>query len=109
LKLLFDENLSFRLARALDDLFPGSRHVDDLGLEAAADEAVWHFAAEQGYAIVTKDADFAERSLLEGAPPQVIWIRRGNCSTRAIEELLRARRDELEAFAMSAVTLLRLL
>jgi predicted nuclease of predicted toxin-antitoxin system len=43
-------------------------------------------------------ADFAERSLSEGPPPKVVWIRCGNCSTGAIESLLRERRAELAAF-----------
>ena len=38
---------------------------------------------------VTKDADFSELGLLQGFPPKVVWIRRGNCSTAEIEELLR--------------------
>jgi predicted nuclease of predicted toxin-antitoxin system len=39
-KLLFDENLSARLARDLADLHPGSAHVQDAGLTGAADRAV---------------------------------------------------------------------
>jgi hypothetical protein len=44
-KLLFDENLSARLARDLADLHPGSAHVQDAGLTGAADRAVWEHAA----------------------------------------------------------------
>jgi hypothetical protein len=50
---------------------------------------VWHYAAEEGFTILSKDADFHERSFLLGHPPKVIWIRRGNCSTD--EVLSRAR------------------
>lgn len=39
--------------------------------------------------IVTKDADFSELGLIKGFPPKIIWIRRGNCSTREIETILR--------------------
>jgi predicted nuclease of predicted toxin-antitoxin system len=97
-KLLFDENLSPRLVRAVEDLHPGSMHVSDLGLERADDPTVRRHALEHGFTLVTKDADFAEWSLREGPPPKVVWIRRGNCSTRTIESLLRERRSELEAF-----------
>jgi predicted nuclease of predicted toxin-antitoxin system len=48
--------------------------------------------------IVTKDADFHQRSFLLGPPPRVIWIRRGNCSTEEIIALLRQRRDSIGAF-----------
>ena len=37
MKLLFDENLSPRLALRLADLFPDSTHVQEIGLKAAAD------------------------------------------------------------------------
>jgi predicted nuclease of predicted toxin-antitoxin system len=109
LKLLFDENLSFRLAMALADLFPGSTHVEDVGLEESSDDVIWRYADDHGYAIVTKDADFADRSLVERAPPKVVWIRRGNCSTRQIESLLRERHDDLEEFEANNESLLRVL
>ena len=64
--------------------------MSEIGLERADDEAVWRHAREHGFAIVTKDADFAERSLAEGPPPRVVWIRRGNCSTQEIEAAARA-------------------
>ena len=40
MKLLFDENLSFRLCRQLSDLFPGSSQVRLLELERADDRAM---------------------------------------------------------------------
>ena len=52
------------------------------------------FARLQNLVIVTKDADFQERSLIAGAPPKVVWIRRGNCSTSDIEAILRRHSDE---------------
>ena len=66
-----------------------STHVRDVGLAAAADDLVWRYAAEQGLTIVSKDADFHERSFLLGRPPKVIWIRRGNCSTDEVLSLLQ--------------------
>ena len=42
MKLLFDENLSPQLVRLLDDLFPDSVHVRDVGLKAADDPVVWN-------------------------------------------------------------------
>jgi predicted nuclease of predicted toxin-antitoxin system len=33
MKLLFDQNLSFKLCALLADLFPGSKSVRELGLE----------------------------------------------------------------------------
>ena len=87
--LLFDENLSPRLVDRLADIYPGSAHVSSIGLGNALDKAVWEYARQNDFMVVTKDADFSEMSLVSGFPPKVIWIRRGNCSTRDIENLLR--------------------
>lgn len=57
MKLLFDQNLSFRLCHAVADLFPGSSHVRTLHLEESADRIIWAYALENGYAIVSQDAD----------------------------------------------------
>ena len=89
MKLLFDENLSFRLVAILADLYPGSAHLRDVGLAGAADERVWLFAREHGFVLTSKDSDFYHRSILRGAPPKVIWLKVRNASTDAIAELLR--------------------
>ena len=98
MKLLFDQNLSPRLVPKLIDLYAGSSHVRDVGLQAANDDAIWEYAAANGFAIVSKDADFHQRSFLFGHPPKVVWIRLGNCSTSQIEKLLRLRHEDLMAF-----------
>jgi len=72
--------------------------VREVGLQAADDDTVWQYAAEHGFAIVSKDADFHERSFLLGHPPKVIWIRRGNCSTDAVVAILRNRHAEMLDF-----------
>jgi len=99
LKLLLDQNLSPLLVENLHDLFPGSAHTEALGLARADDSSIWEYARENGFAIVTKDADFSERGVLYGSPPKVIWIRRGNCSTAEIAEILRRNLAEIEAAA----------
>lgn len=48
--------------------------------------------------LVAKDEDFQRLSVWSGAPPKVIWIRLGNCSTREIAQLHRARYDIIQAF-----------
>ena len=73
-------------------------HVRQAGLETADDDTVWQYAAAHGFAIVSKDADFHERSFLFGPPPKVIWIRRGNCSTEEVIAILREHHAELLAF-----------
>ncbi len=89
MKLLFDENLSFKLCRQLNDLFPDSSHVRLLGLERADDRAIWNYARTNEFALVTLDADFVEMAGLLGPPPKVIRLRCGNQATTAVETLLR--------------------
>lgn len=91
MKLLFDENLSFRLAGELADVYPASAHVRHVGLLGAPDEVIWNYAAEHGFLLASKDADFYQRSIALGSPPKVIWLRVGNAPTRTIAELLRER------------------
>ena len=98
MKLLFDENLSPDLVQALSADYPGSAHVRDLDLKSATDQAVWDRARSSGYTLVSKDSDFRQMSFLLGAPPKVVWIRLGNCSTTEILALLRVRRAALQSF-----------
>lgn len=70
-----------------------------LGWLSADDVAVWDYARQFGFAIISKDIDFSQRSYLFGAPPKIISIRIGNCSTREIEEILRSAHQEIERFS----------
>jgi predicted nuclease of predicted toxin-antitoxin system len=72
--------------------------VRQVNLEAADDEAVWRHAADGGFAIVTKDDDFRQRGFVRGAPPKVIWVRLGNCTTDEVEAVLRARHADILTF-----------
>ncbi len=101
MKLLFDENLSHHLVEALSDLYPGSTHVREVGLEEADDRTIWSFAIEHDYVIVTKDSDFPERVLIEGGPPKILWLQLGNCSTAEIGALLRNAHREITEMGSS--------
>ena len=71
-KLLFDQNLSPKLINRLADLYPNSDHLDLLGLGTADDALVWEHARRNGFLVITKDADFADLSVLRGFPPKVV-------------------------------------
>jgi len=98
MKLVFDQNLSFKLAPILDSVFPESKHVKDFGLTGNDDEAIWQLALNQSFVIVSKDSDFLHKSLLRGHPPKVIQLRIGNCSTRHIHELLVREEHTIKKF-----------
>lgn len=72
IRLLFDENLSPGLKYVLRDIYPQSLHVFDIGLDEVDDPAIWEYAKDVGYMIVTKDSDFLELSHRLGHSPKVV-------------------------------------
>ncbi len=44
MKLLFDQNISFRIIGKLDDVMPFASQVRLLGLENSTDFEIWDFA-----------------------------------------------------------------
>jgi predicted nuclease of predicted toxin-antitoxin system len=98
MKLLFDQNLSFKLCERLAKLFPGSSQVRLVGLAEATDRKIWDYAGRNGFVLVSLDVDFADRAALLGSPPKVIWLRCGNQSTARIEKLLRDHAETIGEF-----------
>lgn len=98
MKLLFDHNLSPRLVRLLADPYHDSQHVFLLEMDKEDDRVIWDYALQNKYAIVTRDSDYYDLTLLRGSPPKVIWIRRGNCSTKEIESIFRLKMIEIQEF-----------
>jgi predicted nuclease of predicted toxin-antitoxin system len=96
MKLLLDENLSRRLVPFLQHDFPGSNQVVLLGMESATDKEVWQKAKDDGFVILTRDADFQELSLVWGQPPKVIRLKTLNQSRAATLKVLIESRDAIE-------------
>ncbi|WP_298881668.1 DUF5615 family PIN-like protein [uncultured Bradyrhizobium sp.] len=99
MRLLFDQNLSFKLCQMIADLFPDSSHARSHGLSEVADRVLWEFAKANDFAIVTQDVDFAELAGLLGSPPKVIWLRTGNQTTAMIASQLRRHAQTIQSFA----------
>jgi predicted nuclease of predicted toxin-antitoxin system len=195
MRLLFDENLSPKMVAGLSDIFPGSAHVDRVGLGGGSDNEVWRYARceagsrvvprsdracvytersgvkmqalrnrveslrnyvayplsgrqqvkqdgwgrrrqwlprnfcrllglgcpkqafakiaalskDNDFVIISKDADFYEQSMLRGQPPKVIWIRRGNCTNRQLQLILRNKAGDIAELCMADdVSLIRI-
>lgn len=102
MKLLLDQNLSFRLCEQLADIFPGSSQARLAGLSQATDRALWDHARANGFMLVSHDSDFAELAALLGPPPKLIWLRCGNRPTSFIERMLRNRASMIDAFDRDA-------
>jgi predicted nuclease of predicted toxin-antitoxin system len=96
-KRLFDENVSSKLPGLLEDEYPGSVHVRDIGLLGASDRRIWEHARQNGFVVVSKNDDFRQRSFVEGAPPKVVWLQVGNAGTTVIADMLRDRAARLSS------------
>ncbi|HEY5443029.1 MAG TPA: DUF5615 family PIN-like protein [Pyrinomonadaceae bacterium] len=90
--------ISHGVFRQLADIYPDSVHVAEVGLANSPDLSVWQYARENGYALVSKDSDFQQWSLLHGAPPKFIWLRVGNCTRARIESILRKHSVAIHTF-----------
>nr|VFJ97725.1 MAG: Predicted nuclease, contains PIN domain, potential toxin-antitoxin system component [Candidatus Kentron sp. H]VFJ98550.1 MAG: Predicted nuclease, contains PIN domain, potential toxin-antitoxin system component [Candidatus Kentron sp. H]VFK03295.1 MAG: Predicted nuclease, contains PIN domain, potential toxin-antitoxin system component [Candidatus Kentron sp. H] len=103
MKLLFDENISFRLADWVAREFPESNHIDLVRMRGSTDSSIWEYAKAEGYIIVSKDNDFRQRSFLFGFPPKVIWLSVGNSGTKIIANCLLKNSEKIRIFANSSV------
>jgi predicted nuclease of predicted toxin-antitoxin system len=98
MKLLFDQNLSFKLCALLADLFPDSKSVRELGLDKSDDLVIWQRAKDFGYTLDSQDSDFAQMAAHYGHPPKVIWLRCGNQPVAIVEALLRRHAEGIAEF-----------
>lgn len=84
MNFLVDSQLPPALARWIAAQGHQATHVFELGLAAADDAVIWEQARKTQAVIVTKDEDFADRWLLQGENVSLVWLRKGNCSNRAL-------------------------
>jgi predicted nuclease of predicted toxin-antitoxin system len=97
MKLLFDQNISFRVIKKLKSYFPGCLHISDCKLSGSEDSDIWKYAKNNDFVIVTFDSDFYDISLINGYPPKIIWIRSGNLTTNEIVELMIDNQKTIKA------------
>lgn len=88
MKFLVDAQLPPALADWLVQHGHEAKAVRDLGLRDASDAAIWMLASQEGWIIVTKDDDFADRVMQSKIGPSVVWLRIGNCLNRVLFDWL---------------------
>jgi predicted nuclease of predicted toxin-antitoxin system len=89
---LFDENLPSRLT-----FTPGLPVVPVTVLgDSPTDTQVWDYAEQEELVIVSKDADFAGRSILHTPPPWVVHLRFGNLRRREFHDRLARAWPQVE-------------
>ena len=101
MKLLFDQNISFRIISKIKDNFPDAKQVRQLGIENYSDIEIWKFAKEKDYTIVTFDSDFYDISNFKGFPPKIIWLRFGNTKTDFTATILNSKQLIIKEFITS--------
>jgi predicted nuclease of predicted toxin-antitoxin system len=99
MKLLFDENISYRILKKINALFPDSEQVFNLNLGGKKDREIWEFAQNNEFIVVTHDEDFRDLSTVWGAPPKIIWLNTGNIRVQSLADLLISKRKEILLFA----------
>jgi predicted nuclease of predicted toxin-antitoxin system len=83
-KFLVDNQLPAALSRFLEAKGLESRHILDLGLDEASDNAIWDYAVSNGYTLISKDEDFFHLACTLAMGPALIWVRLGNCRKAAL-------------------------
>ena len=102
MKLLLDENLSWRLIKKLFSIFPEVVHVSSLQIsQPANDISIWNYAEKNGFTIVSKDDDFEKIVILRKAPPKLIFLKTFNLNTNKISDLIIENKDEIITFINS--------
>jgi predicted nuclease of predicted toxin-antitoxin system len=100
-KLLFDQNISFKVVKQLEDYYHDSKHFLSLGLKDASDIEIWEYAKKNDYSIVTFDADFNDISTLRGDPPKLIWLRMGNTTTKNLVPFFIEKKEQITGFIIN--------
>lgn len=108
MKLLLDQNLSFRILKNLSKLFPDSNHVKNIGLCDSSDIEIYNYAKANNYLIITFDSDFLDIALMKGSPPKLIWINTGNLTSKAVLELLEKNEKLIKEFSKSFESILEI-
>ena len=98
MRLLLDENISWRLAAYLRPHCETVVHVRDVGLDASPDTTIWRYAQQHGYDLLTKDEDFVRLVLADGFPPRVVALQNAQVPVAVLKAFLLARVPQLQRF-----------
>ena len=91
MRLLLDENISWRLAVYLRPHCVAVLHVRDISLDNSPDTSIWRYARQHGYNVLTKDEDFLRLVLAEGFPPRVMAVQNAQVPVAKLADCLLAR------------------
>jgi len=98
MRLLLDENGSWRLVAYLRPHGAAEWHGRAIGLRESPDTSSWRYARQHGYDVLTKEEDFVRLVLAEGFPPRVLAVQNAQVPVKELAAFLLARLPQLEAF-----------
>ena len=109
MRLLLDQGLPRSTILHLHNARIEATHAADIGLATATDSTILGVARQEGFVVVTLDADFHTLLALSGATePSVIRVRIEGLSaknlTHLLVDVLKACSDDLTTGAMVSVT-----
>jgi predicted nuclease of predicted toxin-antitoxin system len=96
-KFLVDNQLPMALARFLASRGVDCQHVLDIELGGAADAAIWDYASRNDCVVISKDEDFLYMANIPSAKARLIWVRIGNCRTKALLAAVERLWPKIEA------------
>ena len=100
MKFLVDNQLPIALARWLAARGADAVHVLDIGFDATPDSDIWARAIRESRIVVSKDEDFLHLANRLGDVGSLLWVRVGNCRTKALMARFEAEWSAIEqAFA----------
>ncbi len=91
-KYLIDVNLPYCFSLWNSEEFIHQTDIDDKW----TDTQIWNFAKKNNLTIITKDADFSHRIILNTPPPKVIHIRFGNLKLKDFFRMISDNWDEIK-------------
>ncbi len=94
MKLLLDQNFSYKLVKPLSKIYEEVVQISRIGMGQTSDSMIWQYALTNDYTIVSRDAYFAEKNALTGYPIKVIWVK---CQNNATENILNLLTDHYES------------
>jgi predicted nuclease of predicted toxin-antitoxin system len=94
---LVDNQLPTALARFLASRGVECQHVLDLDLGDASDAAIWDYANRNDCVVISKDEDFLYMANVPSAKSRLIWVRFGNCRTKALLAAMERLWPRIEA------------
>lgn len=97
-KVLCDVHISYKVVRFFESNGHEAVHINDI-LEGyyTKDSEISRYADENGFTVMTKDADFKNSHLLENSPSRLLKISLGNIPTKRLIEILDANLDKIVA------------